>query len=442
MTNLVEINALCISSGGVGGHYTALSALNELCTLQGVTAGHFTNLSALNALAVGLGAAGGYVTNLQALNAISVAIGGTGGYNTALAAWTEIVGIGFNPYDFVTDPDFVSNLKGLKVSGAFTYMEDIIGTNDAKLTDSLCTDFATGGVISTTNATIKDNLRHMDGMVTTLEFTMKCDAVVPTWTDYSYNTIIGCGGYSTGKRGFIVGFAPNPGATANRFKVTVASDTNVRTVTFATDIDLLWHKYEIIINTTALTIDLKIDGAATETQNIPTGGTTWQTNAADMPGTMVVGRYGGVLGTSGNCADVSMARVRMLRDATVTFDLPLSQCSKANYQPFDRVTGTRMTSMSNTTPAYQDYYHVNLGLDFELYDETGVSTLKFYLPYKTDGTPIAATITDFARVNAAGVDNIAGNWHNGCETQVEVSTGVKKTFAELGAVPWVRCMCL
>jgi len=127
MTNLVEINALCISSGGVGGHYTALSALNELCTLQGVTAGHFTNLSALNALAVGLGATGGYVTNLQALNAISVAIGGTGGYNTALAAWTEIVGIGLDSaYDPATDADL--NLYYSSRSGN-TLLETGSGSN-------------------------------------------------------------------------------------------------------------------------------------------------------------------------------------------------------------------------------------------------------------------------------------------------------------------------
>ena len=274
-TDLLTVNAFIIASGGTGGHATMLPALNELCTLQSVTAGHVTNLPALNAIAVGLGAAGGYVTNLAALNAISVAIGGTGGHVTTLAAWTEIAGIGFYSYDFLSDPDFISNLKGLITSGAFTYMKDIVGNNNGKLVKSLCTNFATGGCVSTTNSTIKDNLRHMDGQVITIEFTMKCDAVVPTWTDYSYNTIMGCGGYSTSKRGFIVGFAPNPGATANRFKVTVTSDTNIRTMTFATDIGLNWHKYKIVINTTALTVKLYIDDVETETQNIPSGGTTW-----------------------------------------------------------------------------------------------------------------------------------------------------------------------
>jgi len=342
------------------------------------------------------------------------------------------------PYNFLTDPYFVSNLKGLKTSGAFTYFEDVEGTNDAKLIDSLCTTFATGGFVSTTNATIKDNLRHLDGVVTTLEFLMKCNAVVPTWTDYSYNTIMGCGGYATTKRGFIVGFAPNAGNTANRFKITVTSDTNIRTMTFATDIDLAWHKYEVVIDTTALTVVLKIDGTTVETQSIPSGGTTWETNSVSPVGTMVIGRYGGVLGTSGNSAEVSIARVRMLRDATVTFDLPLTQNTNNNKPVYERVTGTLMTTISNTTSTLQDYYHINLGLNFELYDEDGTSTHKYYVPYKTDGTPIAPTISGWSRVNPAGVNNIAGNWHNGCETKVEVATGVEKTFAELGAVPWVR----
>ena len=231
--DILSLNAYIIQQGGTGGHTYRIDALNELCTIAGANAG--------------------WNYEIDALNAISTAIGGTGNYTYEYEAWTEIAGIGFNPYDFITDPDFISNLKGLKTSGAFTYMEDIVGTNDAKLVKSLCTNFSTTGYVSTTNSTIKDNFRHMDGMVTTLEFSMKCDAVVPEWVDHSYNTIIGCGGYSTSKRGFIVGFAPNVGNTANRFKVTVASDTNLRTMTFATNIDLNWHKYKIVINTTALT---------------------------------------------------------------------------------------------------------------------------------------------------------------------------------------------
>src|SRR5574343_127786 len=143
--DILSLNAYIIQQGGTGGHTYRIDALNELCTIAGANAG--------------------WNYEIDALNAISTAIGGTGNYTYEYEPLTEIASIVFNPYDFLTDPDFISNLKGLKTSGVFTYMEDIVGTNDAKLVKSLCTNFATGGFVSTTNATIKDNLRHLDGVI-------------------------------------------------------------------------------------------------------------------------------------------------------------------------------------------------------------------------------------------------------------------------------------
>lgn len=94
-TNLEAINALCVSSGGGGGHYTMIDAVNELCELQGVTGDHLTVLPALNAIDAGLGGDGDHLWILSALNSIDELVGGEGGHATNLNAWNSIVDLGF-----------------------------------------------------------------------------------------------------------------------------------------------------------------------------------------------------------------------------------------------------------------------------------------------------------------------------------------------------------
>lgn len=95
VSNLIAVNALCVLSGGTGGHPSMLPALNELCTLQGVETGHLSSLPALNAIDAGLGGTGLHKNTLSALNSINSAIGNEADYTSNLGAYNGIYEVGF-----------------------------------------------------------------------------------------------------------------------------------------------------------------------------------------------------------------------------------------------------------------------------------------------------------------------------------------------------------
>jgi len=168
-SNLLAINALCIASGGTGGHQTTLPALNELCSLQGVAVSHESNLPALNALAVGLGSAGGYVTNLGALNAISLAIGGTADHVDCLSAWSFIAttGLGLSSLQssmaiWLGDLDFANN-KWLDKTG---------NTSGATLGGGNCILVTADLTVTLSTARIGATVSKVNGSATTTGVTV------------------------------------------------------------------------------------------------------------------------------------------------------------------------------------------------------------------------------------------------------------------------------
>jgi len=432
LTNLEAVNALCVSSGGSGGHLSMLPALNELCALQGVTAGHLENLSALNAIDTGLGGDGDHLTNLDALNSISLLIGGTGGYTSVLPAWQEIESIGFDqPYDPEGDPDFFAHLQGLIGSenpadpdyGVY-YMEDIVGTNNCKLVNSLCNTFAfvngSGGDSYVQFQSRASTINLSSTVVTTYKLKMKLDNLTQAVDATHLNKVISNGGTTNFGKGFFV-FHDYVDSTCI-FKVQISNGTRYMQKSFTTALDTDWHLYEFSWNPTTMIFTITIDGEAESV--------AWTAPFTTDSNRLYEHTSQFLLGNNNGCGYFTCAYFDVYRDGSRVFNVPFQVNSSIANQVYDRIAGGYY-DIRKTTLAYQDVFPGNVLNGYDLYTYL---TVTYYVPLLTTGESISS-------VNLSGYAKIAtypaGDYLNNCETDVEIN-GTDYTYTELTSYPFSK----
>ena len=94
--DITQLNSICISLGGVGGHKYTVDALNEWCTQLGGTGAHECNMQALNELVTLYGGTGTYIYDIQAYNAICTLVGAASGHKYVKDALATLVGAELN----------------------------------------------------------------------------------------------------------------------------------------------------------------------------------------------------------------------------------------------------------------------------------------------------------------------------------------------------------
>ena len=416
VTNLLAVNALCVDSGGTGGHNTMLEALNELCSLQSVAFDNVTNLGALNAIAVGLGSEGGYVTNLGALNGISAMIGGSSNYVDCLSAWSAIAASGFiNP---VQDADFYAHLTGAPVlTGGKYYLNDSsANAHHCQLVSSYAVKF--GGNTAYIDLSSAENTIHIiNGQTTAYKLKMRIDDISISKTAYSDNMIFECGGAFASWGGFIVTL------DSSHFVVRVSTGSATQDLVFSTVMDTNWHTYTFTFNCAAKTVAIDVDGT-TETKSITAGGTSFTTTAK--------GFQCGYYSTSGlgKSARFTLANFEVLQSGSQVFDLPCCT-NMVNLSLYDRVGGSAYNVRNSTADQTNDVYPANILNGFELYTRAGYDN--YYIPYRTNGSKITPTITSWSKAG----EYPAGAGHNYAETKVRINS-IDYTATQLTAYPFTK----
>ena len=392
-TNLLAINALCISSGGTGGHQTTLPALNELCSLQSVDVGHETNLPALNALAVGLGSAGGFVTNLGALNGISAQLGGSSNHVDCLAAWQFIADTGF------LDTENIIQKLDFTMDSAKQYLLDASGnSNNGKLVKSNCyLGNNTNNFSAISSDPVADQMTFYDFSVEFYLYTTNTGMQVflGRSTGASYAKLLSCFLYNSG---VLYYYSGNGSLTSN---VVIIPSVSLSTV----------YNIKVSVSNSTGAISWIVNGSAGSASFTNRTPATNQTNdLVRISGVLDSGTEYYKLATGSKIFGVKY--YASVNYQNITHYWPIAEGGGTTV--YD-VVGSKNLTLATTSWSTQDDYHYNLTKGFQLYGNSDANNSIIRVPYNNDGTTKSPTIAGYTKF----ADCPAGAFHNFAETGVQ-----------------------